>query len=307
MCYCDISFGNVFFDTSDGDIRICDNDNVDINSAGTRTVGGTPKFIAPEIVQNLGGPNIQTDQHSLAVLLFYMLHLHHPLEGKRCLRIRDDSTEKAQDVLYGSKALFIFDPQNNENEAVSKNTDPTGLSGHNAILNWILYPPAVRDAFVKAFTAGLHDPYSRVTETEWKSAMMDMRDGIFPCTCGAEICFQGEGVDHYCYNCARQVPLPPRITVNRVSYRSTILASPGKTLLPLHIDIQKASETTPSIGEIIERPNQPGVFGLKNTSAQTWAATTADGSHKSIDPGKVMPLSNGLRIHFGSAEAVIVI
>src|SRR5579864_437892 len=28
LCYCDISFGNVFFDPANGDVLICDNDNV---------------------------------------------------------------------------------------------------------------------------------------------------------------------------------------------------------------------------------------------------------------------------------------
>ena len=47
LCYRDISFGNVFFDPKNGEVRICDNDNVDVNGA-EGAIGGTPKFMAPE-------------------------------------------------------------------------------------------------------------------------------------------------------------------------------------------------------------------------------------------------------------------
>ena len=55
-------------------------------------------------------PNIATDLYSLAVILFYMFMVHHPLEGRRereitCLDLA------AMKKLYGTEALFIFDPE----------------------------------------------------------------------------------------------------------------------------------------------------------------------------------------------------
>jgi eukaryotic-like serine/threonine-protein kinase len=87
LSYCDISFGNVFFNPDTGDILICDNDNVTISGSDI-SIAGTPRFMAPEIVTGQAKPSTQTDLYSLAVLLFYMLSIHHPLEGAKETQIK---------------------------------------------------------------------------------------------------------------------------------------------------------------------------------------------------------------------------
>jgi eukaryotic-like serine/threonine-protein kinase len=77
FCYRDISFGNVFFDPAIGDVLICDNDNVAIDGDTYNGVLGTPRFMAPELVRGQAHPSTETDLFSLAVLLFYMLMVHH--------------------------------------------------------------------------------------------------------------------------------------------------------------------------------------------------------------------------------------
>ena len=54
LCYCDISFGNVFFDPRTGEVLICDNDNVIVNG-GKPSIMGTPRFMAPEVVRGVAG------------------------------------------------------------------------------------------------------------------------------------------------------------------------------------------------------------------------------------------------------------
>ena len=73
--YHDISFGNVFFNPNNGNILICDNDNVTVSGDNISTIRGTPRFMAPEIVIGEAKPSRNTDLYSLAVLIFYMLML----------------------------------------------------------------------------------------------------------------------------------------------------------------------------------------------------------------------------------------
>ena len=88
LCYRDISFGNTFFDPETGAALICDIDNVGIDGESSASVRGTPYFMAPEVVRGDEPPSARTDLFSLAVLLFYLFTVHHPLEGRRAARLR---------------------------------------------------------------------------------------------------------------------------------------------------------------------------------------------------------------------------
>lgn len=104
FCYCDISFGNVFWNSQTGDVLICDNDNVIINGEKPE-IAGTINFMAPEVVTGTTLPSIDTDKYSLAVLLFYMFMLHHPLEGKKESAIKAFD-QPAKVKLYGKEPIF---------------------------------------------------------------------------------------------------------------------------------------------------------------------------------------------------------
>lgn len=159
LSYRDISFGNLFFNPQNGDVLICDNDNVSAASKLGGSVYGTPRFMAPEIVVGKEKPSRNTDLFSLAVLLFYMLLLGHPLEGKleadiKCMDIH------AMNKLFGSHPVFVFDPINKSNRPVKGYHD-------NVLIYWDIYPQAVRSLFLQSFTTGLTSPNRRVTEKEW--------------------------------------------------------------------------------------------------------------------------------------------
>lgn len=141
--YRDISFGNMFFDPDTGDVLICDNDNVSANGIDNSSVYGTPRFMAPEIVMGQAKPSRNTDLYSLAVLLFYMFMMGHPLEGKleaeiKCMDIH------AMNKLYGKNPIFIYDPNDKSNRPVKGYQD-------NVIIYWELYPQVIRDLFIKSF------------------------------------------------------------------------------------------------------------------------------------------------------------
>jgi serine/threonine protein kinase len=301
FCYSDISFGNIFFDPVTGEISICDNDNVAVDGEGSSDVLGTPRFMAPEIVREEARPNIGTDLYSLAVILFYMFMVHHPLEGRRereigCLDLT------AMKKLYGTEALFIFDPKHGANRPVA------GVHT-NATLFWNLYPGYVRDIFTRAFTEGLRDPEARVRESEWRTVFTRMRDQIFYChKCGAENFLADEGNlpgplgDQTCWFC-QETPVPPmRLLVGRNSF----VLNQDTLLYPHHLDANRRNDYSEIWAEMVPHPKRPDVWGLKNVSGQNWTSVPLSGAPLvEVGSGRSVSLAPGLRIRFGPSEGTI--
>ncbi len=300
LCYRDISFGNVFFDPESGEVLICDNDNVAVNGAARTGVLGTPRFMAPEIVRRDASPSIQTDLYSLAVLLFYLLVVHHPLEGKResaikCLDL------PAMNRLYGERPLFIFDPSDDSNAPITEFHD-------NALEFWPLYPCGIRRLFTRSFTEGLREPQKRVRESEWRAAFASLRDQIFYCACGQESFYCAETYEESgrvepCWSCGRVPALPPHV---RIGSRLVMLNRDSR-LFPHHIDVSRQYDFTAPVAAVVENPNRPGQWGLQNLSPHTWWITAPHAAARSIDPGRSTAIAGGARIDFGSAVGEILI
>ncbi len=301
LCYRDISFGNVFFDPDSGDVRICDNDNVDVDGQAEGGVLGTPRFMAPEVVRGEVLPSTQTDLFSLAVLLFYMLMVHHPLEGKKEAQIHALDLP-AMTKLYGNEPVFIFDPDDDSNRPVP------GLHD-NAIEFWPIYPQFLHDLFIKAFTVGIRDPqHGRVRESEWRSGMIRLRDSIVYCgNCGMENFYDTEalkasgGKPGRCWSCKKELRLPPRVRIGK----NTIMLNHDTQLYPHHIDDQKMWDFATPVAAIVQKPDDPKVWGLKNLSGDKWVITTVDGKMKDVVPGQSVTLASDTKINFGHLEGTI--
>jgi serine/threonine protein kinase len=296
LCYRDISFGNAFFDPDTGEVRICDNDNVAVPGADTGGVAGTPRFMAPEIVRGEALPSTDTDLYSLAVLLFYMFMLHHPLEGKREADIHCFDLPAIRE-LYGFRPLFIFDPNDDANSPVPGYQD-------NARIYWPIYPQFLRDLFTRAFTDGLRDPRRRVRESEWRKAFVNLRDSIFYCgRCDMENFYDSEQLrqktPHVCWSCQDHLLLPPRMRLGQ----SVVMLNHDTHLFPHHIGA--SYDFSAPIATVVRHPQNPNVWGLKNLSGKKWTVTRADGRLLEIPPGKSFTITANARIHFGPVEGEI--
>jgi DNA-binding helix-hairpin-helix protein with protein kinase domain len=298
LCYRDISFGNAFFDPDNGDILIADNDNVSVDGAGVLGVLGTPRFMAPEIVRGEAVPSTQTDLFSLSVLIFYMLMVAHPLEGKK------EAAIKALDLpamtkLYGKEPIFIFDPNDDSNRPVPGIHD-------NALAFWRIYPQFLRDIFTRAFTDGIRDPKNgRVRESEWRGVMVQLRDSIFYCPhCSLENFYDSQalkasgGNPGLCWACAAQLRLPPRIRINK----SVVMLNHDTKLFPHHVDDARLYDFSAPIAAVGVHPTNPSIWGLKNLSQDNWFITAADGSVKDVAPERSVSIAIGTKIQFGKTE-----
>lgn len=302
LCYRDISFGNVFFDPDTGEVLICDNDNVGIDGRTGSGVLGTPRFMAPEIVRGEAAPSRLTDLFSLSVLLFYILMVHHPLEGAREAAVRCLDLP-AMTELYGTHPVFIWDPQDTSNRPVP------GLQD-NAIVFWGIYPEAIRRLFVRAFTTGLHDPQNgRVQESEWRAALSRLRDSIVYCGhCGGENFYdadylrQSGGRPAPCWGCGQEIQLPPRIRIDR---DFIVMLNHDTQLYPHHVDDQHRYDFSQPVAAVSQHPTNPALWGLRNLSQSRWVAAFGDGTVRDVEPGRSVPLAVGTRILFGRCEGEI--
>lgn len=300
LCYRDISYNNVFFDPATGEILVCDNDNVALDGVDLG-IGGTPRFMAPEIVRGEATPSTQTDLFSLAVLLFYMFMIHHPLEGQKELDIRCFDMP-AMKKLYGTEPIFIYDPSNISNRPIPGHHD-------NALEFWPLYPQSLRDLFIKAFTCGIHDPqHGRIRESQWRAAMVNLRDSICYCQhCRSQNFYDvtvlkaGHGNAITCWSCNRAVTLPWRMRLGNI----IIMLNYDTKLYPHHINDDKMYDFSEPIGEITTHPQNPSIWGLKNTSQDKWVCTCNNGMIKDVAPGRSIGLESGLKIYFGKNEGEI--
>ena len=288
--YRDISFGNLFFDPDNGNVLICDNDNVAANGMDNSSVYGTPRFMAPEIVVGKAKPSRNTDLYSLAVLLFYMFMMGHPLEGRleadiKCMDIH------AMNKLYGTNPVFVFDPNNKTNRPVKGYQD-------NVLIYWDLYPQALRDLFTESFTIGLTAPNKRVTEKKWMETFANLITGIIPCPkCGAEVFYDeskaAAGVVHTCWNCQSSVPMPASIFIGK----SRVLLHKNAKLYAHHIYDDYDMDTV--VGTVVQNPNNPNLWGIRNESKENWTYIKPDGIQIAVAVGKSAAIAKGVQINFG--------
>lgn len=293
--YRDISFGNVFFNPDTGDVLICDNDNVAPNGGKDGGVYGTPRFMAPEIVVGKAKPSRNTDLFSLAVLLFYMFMLNHPLEGKleaqiKCMDIL------AMNKLYGTEPVFIFDPKDKRNRPLRGYQD-------NALIYWDLYPKELRDLFTKSFTVGLKEPGKRVTENKWLETLANMMSGILICPkCGAETFYDSTkeqlGAAHTCWNCDNVLHIPSKIIINK----NTVLIMEDTKLYSHHINNDFDMKTV--VGKILIHPNNPSVWGIKNMTKTNWTYIQGDGTQIPVASGKAATIAKNVKIDFGKSTSI---
>ncbi|WP_367357169.1 hypothetical protein, partial [Mesotoga sp.] len=296
LCYRDISYGNVFFDPKNGEVRICDNDNVDLNGMEGAIIG-TPRFLAPEIVRGEAQPTISTDLFSLSVLLFYILMFNHPLEGYKESSIQFFDLS-AQRQLYGFNPIFIYDPQDKSNR-------PDPNVNMNAIKSWPIYPRFLQDMFIKAFTEGLRNPESRIREGEWIKAFAHLRDCLYYCSnCGEENFRDFESTrTAICWSCKKPTKIPMSIVIEK----NLIAITSDMKLYPHHIERDSEFDFIKPQARVARHPTDPNKWGIKNLSPTVWTATAPDGKELEIDPGRSISIVPGTKINFGNLEGEIIL
>ena len=298
-CYRDISRGNVLFDPKTGEVLICDNDNIGIDNQGSCAIWGTWEYIAPELITDKSkNPSTKTDLHSLAVLLFNLWMWHHPLHGKMEYDIHSWDLF-AKKKVYGASPVFVFDPSDSSNRLPDEYK--------TCRKKWDACPSEIKNLFTKAFTVGLKDPGSRVTEGEWQEAFLRLKDGAISCQkCKAACLWESSKTNFTCWYCNSLVHLPPKLQISRTNGAHQILLGKDIRILQIHLDSKFDKDDSQNIiGQVVQNPTNPNIWGIRNLSKSNWVATFVDGKTLEILPQQAVPMADGLKLNIGNSIAII--
>lgn len=296
LCYRDISFGNIFFDPDSGRPLICDNDNVGIDGASYSAVLGTRRFMAPEIVRGQAMPSTNTDLWSLAVLLFYLLMVGHPLLGRRELDFPTWDA-RAEEELFGHRPRFVFDPADGSNAPLPE------LHG-SVLRNWQTYPDQIRALFTRAFTVGVLDVREgRVRESVWRAALAQLRDAIMCCPgCGKESFWDNQHPDRpvVCWSCGQDIDRPVRLEIEG----RVLVLNQGTRIS--HHHLRRDYDFSGTVASVQPHPTRAERWGLRNDTTDAWQVLAPNGMRSAVEPGRSVGLLPGTRVQIGGVRTRIV-
>ncbi len=273
--YPDLNDGNFLISPETGDVLICDNDNVlaDGQKSGVR---GKARYMAPELVAG-GLPNNYSDRFSLSVILFMLFFCNHPFEGSRVSEC-PVMTAEFEKKLYGSEAVFIFDPDNRSNR-------PVPGKHVNVIRRWPIFPKVLKDAFVQEFSQErLKKPETRMTEGEWEKVIASARDTLAVCPhCREETFFDPANGMTECVNCGKKIGASE--------------ALPAADLPAA--DLPESSDDTPASGsgdladwDAEALPEHSDLFHNRKTAMTVFFLVDTSGS---MDGGKIEAVNESMR------------
>ena len=209
-CYKDINEGNIYINNKTGEVRIIDCDNISVQSK--KTIKGTDGFMAPEVYVT-STPDIYTDYFSMAVLFYRLLVGGFPLDGKKTKKYLMDnelSVQEAAATIYGSMALFAFDPKDTSNEIhrLKDNMNPDLYA--NQVKKWEKLPQEIKDGFIQTFSLGLSNEnrHKRMIDSQWVKIFEELKKGgLVRCRDCGKINFGDKSRTLGCCFCGAKLPL----------------------------------------------------------------------------------------------------
>ncbi len=189
LAHSDLSYKNILIDPVSGQACVIDVDGLVVPGKYPPDVVGTPDFIAPEVVKtsHLAKddpkrhlPNIATDRHALAVLIYMYLLYRHPLRGGKVHDV--DDPQRDESLTMGEKAVFVEHPTDASNRINLKHVKPSYLPWADTTkIPFSVTGPYLKELFLQSFVTGLHQPAQRPSANDWETALVKTVDLVQPC------------------------------------------------------------------------------------------------------------------------------
>lgn len=288
LAYFDLNDGNFFFNPESGELQIGDNDNVSSASFNVSNIEGKQGYKAPEVVLG-SNPNRYSDYFSLAIVLFRLIFIDHPLHGKNLERF-PCLLPKVITYLYGTNPIFIFDPDNHENEATEEFSP-------NALSRWGEVPAFVRKAFIKAFSRNYQlNPQERMMEGQWIKIFQRWRSYLNICPKCGRTTYLLPKERGKCIVCGNTMP----IYWMQSDYKEYIPLVLGQKIYESQIGLEGHFAV---VAEVVGAKNDKNVLGMRNFSSLEWVVIT-ETHHKIIKRGEAFKLSDKMTIRFSNIREV---
>lgn len=315
-CYKDINEGNIYINNKTGEVCVIDCDNISVQS--TKTIKGTDGFMAPEVYVT-STPDTYTDYFSMAVLFYRLFVGGYPMDGKktRDYLIKNNlSVQEAASTIYGTMALFAFDPNDRSNE-IRKLRDPLNPDLHKKqTAQWDRLPTEIQDKFIQTFSTGLtnNNRHKRATDRDWIKMFENLQTaGLVRCRCG-RVNFGDVTRKIDCIFCGARLPQlkPPPPLVRKpvkqlaaVGELTTVVFKARRDIAPTRLGIVakrkqqlQGSAIYPGLNEgwmRIEYSKKRNMLSAVNLSKYTWTVSD-NGSKTACAPGERVIMKTGIVI-----------
>lgn len=304
-CYKDINEGNIYINNKNGEVRIIDCDNISVQS--TKTIRGTDGFMAPEVYVT-STPDIYTDYFSMAVLFYRLFIGGFPMDGKKTrqyLLSNNLSVSEAASTIYGSMAVFAFDPQDHSNE-IRQLKDPLNPAIYEIqTKRWDRLPLEIQDCFIQTFSTGLanENRNKRATDRDWMKMFKELeKNRLVKCRCG-KVGFGDKQEEKECFFCKAKLDLiKPTVKGNELT---TAVLKVRRDISPTRLEIivkrkqqLQGKAVYPALNEgwmRIEYSKSRNMLSAVNLSTFVWTVSD-QGIKKECVPGGRVILKKGIVI-----------
>ena len=232
LAYVDLNPGNVMVsdDLNRAETWLIDTDNLTSRSAPKWDILGFPGYVAPERRRRKAPPSTLADTYILAIHVFRLLVLRHPLEG-----IAADSMDgnEARERMDRGDLAYVGDPQDRSNQLPPRSFP--------AALFPLVMSGRMRSLAERTFGDGRLEPAKRPGSARWRDVLFNALDNTVDCpdNCG----WTYFRLLKSCPNCGAVTPGPAIITVystadeQPLAARDSLVASASlaTAILPRHV------------------------------------------------------------------------
>ena len=280
------------------------------------------KTCAPEVLKNEARPNINTDKHSMAFLLFGLFFRSNPFEGAKILNTA--CYTKEEEFKAYENPVFVYSYKDKSNMPVY------GI--HSVLIKYWnrFYSDDIKMIFQQTFVDGIKEPEARAEDktcieilTKFKAVIDSKNPKTEPAKKEGlkeklkikiqpklEQVDSSKDFDQNTIEINKDEPKKP-IDESIPKYQLCIIDSylgtqtSNSQVLDLTPGIEipnslvgyEGIKPTQVIGKVIQNSKHKGVLGIKNLSNHEWIAYKGSGK-KSFPPGKVLVLTNGVSVDF---------